>query len=213
MPKLCHVKELRSCLAATWNHRGDKWACAGSSGHVFVGTFNHENNMWLAYSQTEEPPRGKPLHKATVTEIRFDPASGRAIASASCDGTVLITSAYKEDVDTDTGSGPFAAVTEDYGDVLFRLKTSVWNNTLSWSPSGATLAFASHDCEMHFAEFTPELVAETIASSGKAKPATKRVVYSGNPILNGSFINESTYIGCGYDNAPLIFKKQGDGSW
>ena len=27
------------------------------------------------------------------------------------------------------------------------------------------------------------------------------------------FISENTYIGCGYDNAPLLFKRQGDGSW
>ena len=31
----------------------------------------------------------------------------------------------------------------------------------------------------------------------------------GNPILNGLFIDENTYIGCGYDNAPLVFKKSG----
>ena len=39
------------------------------------------------------------------------------------------------------------------------------------------------------------------------------MVYNGNPILTGSFISENTYIGCGYDNVPLAFKKQADGSW
>ena len=34
--------------------------------------------------------------------------------------------------------------------------------------------------------------------------------YKGNPILNGCFVKEDTYIGCGYDNAPMIFKKEGD---
>ena len=28
--------------------------------------------------------------------------------------------------------------------------------------------------------------------------------------MNGQFVNEMTYIGCGYDNAPLLFKKEGD---
>lgn len=28
--------------------------------------------------------------------------------------------------------------------------------------------------------------------------------------MNGMFVNENTYIGCGYDNAPMIFKKAGD---
>ena len=91
--------------------------------------------------------------------VRFDPGSGRVVASASADGSVLITSAYKEELDTDAGSGPFAGVTDESGEILFRLKTNVWNNTLAFSPSGATLAFASHDCEMHFATFTADSVA------------------------------------------------------
>ena len=157
MPNLCAVKELKSNLDASWNARGDKFCVGGSSGHVFVGVYNSQLNFWVALSQTEEPPLGKPLHKASVTAVRFDPLSGRVVASSSADGSVLITSAYKEELDTD-GAGPFAGVVEEAGTVMFRLKTSVWNNTLSWSPSGATLAFASHDCEMHFAAFTPESV-------------------------------------------------------
>jgi len=206
MPNLCAVKELKSNLDASWNGRGDKFCVGGSSGHVFVGVFNSDLNFWVALSQTEEPPLGKPLHKASVTAVKFDPLSGRVVASSSADGSVLVTSAYKEELDTD-GAGPFAGVVEEAGTVMFRLKTSVWNNTLSWSPSGATLAFASHDCEMHFAAFTAESV------GSKTKPQSKRVVYNGNPILTGSFISENTYIGCGFDNVPLIFKKQADGSW
>lgn len=45
-----------------------------------------------------------------MTSVRFDPGSGRVIASASCDGKVLITSAYDDKLDTD-GTGPFAGVT------------------------------------------------------------------------------------------------------
>lgn len=206
MPNLCAVKELKSNLSASWNTRGDKFCVGGSSGHVFVGSYNDALNFWVALSQTEEPPLGKPLHKASVLCTRFDPGSGRVVASASADGSVVLTSAFNEDLDHD-GSGPFAGVIDEAGTVLFRLKTNIWNNTLAFSPSGSTLAFASHDCEMHFAEFTAESV------STKTKPQSKRVVYNGNSILTGSFISENTYIGCGHDNAPLIFKRQADGSW
>jgi len=144
-----------------------------------------------------------------VTAVRFDPGSGRVVASSSCDGSVIITSSYKDELDDadSTATGPFAAMVEEAGTVLFRLKTNVWNNTLSWSPSGATLAYASHDCEMHFSDFTAEMVAS------KTKPVSKRVVYNGNPVLTGNFISENTYIGCGFDNVPLIFKKAADGTW
>lgn len=141
MPNLCAVKELKSNLTSSWNTRGDKFCIGGSSGHVFVGSYNDALNFWVALSQTEEPPLGKPLHKASVLCVRFDPGSGRVVASASADGSVVLTSAYNEDLDHD-GSGPFAGVTEEAGTVLFRLKTNCWNNTLAFSPSGNTLAFA-----------------------------------------------------------------------
>ena len=32
-------------------------------------------------------------------------------------------------------------------------------------------------------------------------------------MLTGSFISENTYIGCGFDNVPFIFKRQADGEW
>jgi hypothetical protein len=39
------------------------------------------------------------------------------------------------------------------------------------------------------------------------------VVYHGNPIMNGHFISDSCYIGCGFDNVPMVFKKAADGNW
>ena len=112
MPNLCAVKELKSNLFASWNARGDKFCVGGSSGHVFVGSYNVELNFWVAQSQTEEPPLGKPLHKASVNTVRFDPGSGRVVASASCDGSVIITSSYNPDLDEGDSSayGPFASV-------------------------------------------------------------------------------------------------------
>ena len=109
-----------------------------------------------------------------MTSVRFDPGSGRVVASASCDGKVLITSAYDSNLDKD-GTGPFAGVTAEPGEILFTFKSNCWNNTLAFSQSGSTLAFASHDCEMHFIEFTPEIVAE----GKKAKPSSKKVSYKG----------------------------------
>ena len=203
IPTLCAVKELKANLDASWNHRGDKFCIGTASGHVFMGTYNQDLQFWVAISQTEEPPLGKALHKDSVNSVRFDPGAGRVIASASCDGKVLITSAYDEILDTD-GTGPFAGVTEESGEILFTFKSNCWNNTLAFSQSGTTLAFSSHDCEMHFIEFTPEIV------KAKSKPSSKKVSYKGAPILNGCFIKEDTYIGCGFDNAPLMFKKEGD---
>lgn len=123
-----------------------------------MGTYNTDLQFWVALSQTDEPPLGKPLHKDSVMSVKFDPGSSRVIASASADGKVLITSAYKPDLDT-AGTGPFAGVTDEENSILFTFKTNCWNSTLAFSPSGSCLAFASYDCEMHFVEFTAEIVA------------------------------------------------------
>ena len=50
MPNLCAVKELKSNLMASWNTRGDKFCVGGSSGHVFVGSYNNQLNFWVALS-------------------------------------------------------------------------------------------------------------------------------------------------------------------
>ena len=65
----------------------------------------------------------------------------------------------------------------------------------------------AHDSEIHFVHFTKECVAS------RDKPSSKRVVYNGNPVLNGCFISDTCYVGCGFDNAPLVFKLGGDGNW
>lgn len=59
-----------------------------------------------------------------------------------------------------------------------------------------------HDCELNFIDVS------NAASKVKSKP--EKVFYKGNPFLNGIFVNDSTYIACGYDKVPFLFKKQGN---
>lgn len=68
------------------------------------------------------------------------------VASASADGMVCVTSCYDPSLDTG-GTGPFAKLDAEFGDVLFKFKSGVWNNTLSFNQSGTTLAFA---CKFSF---------------------------------------------------------------
>ena len=35
------------------------------------------------------------------------------------------------------------------------------------------------------------------------------MISKGNPILTGIFVDDSNFIGCGFDNAPLLFKHNG----
>ena len=46
----------------------------------------------------------------------------------------------------------------------------------------------------------------------KVKEKPDKVFYKGNPFLNGIFLNNNTFIACGFDKVPFVFKKNG-GSW
>ena len=73
--------------------------------------------------------------------MRFDPGAGRVVASASADGKVIVSSCYDPNLDS-AGSGPFANVDLEFGSEIFSFNSKCWNNTLAFSPSGETLAFA-----------------------------------------------------------------------
>ena len=45
--------------------------------------------------------------------------------------------------------------------------------------------------------------------SSEQKPAVDKVIHKGNPILKGLFLDEQHFVGCGFDNAPLLFKHDG----
>ena len=144
----------------------------------------------------------KPTHKASVMCVRFDFES-RVVASASLDGTVQITSVVMGDLDKDT-SGPFGKVTS-FGETLASISCNGWANFVSFSPSGKTIAYGTHDCELNFADVTS-------CTQEKSKPSIEKVLLKGNPFLSGMFITEDKMIGTGFDKVPYLFKKDG-GSW
>lgn len=90
----------------------------------------------------------KPSHKASVVCARFDPLSGRVVASCSLDGSCLITSCYVEDLDKIT-SGPFGNVIT-FGETLMKIDRNGWMNGIAFSPDCKTLCYVSHDCEISF---------------------------------------------------------------
>jgi WD40 repeat protein len=85
----------------------------------------------------------KPLHSSSVVCVRFDPLSGRVVASASTDGICQITTCYKEDTDATLSSGPFGGVTT-FGEVLISFTAIGWVNYVSFSPSGNNICYGSN---------------------------------------------------------------------
>ncbi len=131
MPQLCNIRELKSNNDACWNMRGDKFCVGAASGHVYTGCYNNAVNLWIANSLTDN----KSLHDSPVTSVKFDPLSGRVVASSSTDGTVIVSSAYDDQMDTAQDQGPFGKLKSN--EILFKFKCSEWVNCVSFSPSGS----------------------------------------------------------------------------
>ena len=200
MPQLGMIKEQRANLDAAWNHRGDKFAIASSTGCVYVGTYFAGNNFWVAHTVSKS--QNKPIHKASAIGVEFDPLSSRVVLSSSLDGTVQITSCYNKELDTDS-AGPFGEVTS-YGEQLMSVSCNGWVNYASWSPSAAQICFITHDCEVNFANV------EKNAKDPKAKPTTDKIMHTGNPHLHCMFVTEDKCVTSGFDKVPYMYEKKGD---
>jgi len=137
LPQMGVNQEKMANLDGVWNTKGDKYVVAASSGNVYVGRYYADNNFWVAHGVTK-----KPLHKASVVSVRFDPQSGRVVASASLDGSVCITSAYHEDLDKDSTAGPFGNVSS-FGESLLSISSPTWINGLCFSHNSNVLAYVS----------------------------------------------------------------------
>ena len=135
MPQLSTMNELKGNTDACWNHRGDKFAVGAASGVVHIGSFNDTIGLWVVCMDTH-------LHDGPVVAVRFDPLSGRVVVSASADGTVILSSCYIPDLDKDS-NGIFGGFSNPETTILFKFKMREWANTVSFSPSGEALMFAS----------------------------------------------------------------------
>jgi actin related protein 2/3 complex subunit 1A/1B len=93
LPQMCVTKEKMSNLDVNWNYRGDKFCIGSSSGYVYQATYNSQFSFWVCKDEK------RPRHKASVVSVKYDPGSGHAVASASLDGTIQITSCYDKNLD------------------------------------------------------------------------------------------------------------------
>lgn len=204
------IQEKRANIDASWNHRGDKFVVGSSSGFLYCGNYNKDQNLWVAHSvctkKGEQLPNGdydynpKPVHKASVMCCRYDPSCGRVIASCGLDGSCFIVSNYC-DLDVDA-EGPFGNVTSS-GVKLLEFHSNGWINYVTFSPTSTQICYVSHDCELNFCD----------VSKGKDSTDKSKVFHNGNPHMNCVYINDDTLIACGFDKVPYTYKKEGDSEW
>ena len=105
------------------------------------------------------------------------------------------------DVDgANVNPGPFGAPLE-FGEAYCELSATGWIHAVSWSPSGNTLAYASHSSTVYFATFVKQ-----------GEPIVRTVRLHGLPMTSLVFVTEGACIGGGHDYNPTIFLHN-NGSW
>ena len=83
-PQVGMIGESKANLDAAWNSEGTQFCVGSSSGNVYIGEYSEASNFWVAHPLNKK----KAAHKASVVCVRFDPLSGRVVASASLDGSI-----------------------------------------------------------------------------------------------------------------------------
>ena len=92
-----------------------------------------------------------------------------------------------------------------FGETLVNIHVNGWVNFISWAPSGAVIAFGTQESELNFAK-----VAD--AADGKAKIKPEPILLRTNPLLSGLFLDETKFIGTGFDKVPILYSNTG-GQW
>jgi actin related protein 2/3 complex, subunit 1A/1B len=193
---LCLIRIERAAMQVKWDSDGLRFAVGSGAKCVPVCQYDADGDWWVSKMI-------KKKIKSTVICIAFHPTNGQVLATGCADFKCRLYSTYSADVDgsdaSDVVSFPFRRPVE-FGEVYAELSASSWINAMAWSPSGTTLAYASHDSAIHFADF----------SSGAAVVQT--IKFAELPLRSLIFVAEKAIIGGGHDFNPSMYTHEG-GAW
>lgn len=137
-PTLVLLRISRAATVCKWSPFGNKFAVGSSDRIIAVCYYEEENDWWVSKHLK------KPL-KSTITSLDWHP-NNILLASGSTDGHARVFSAYIKGLDEKPepsawGSKlPFQTLCGDYVN-----ETGAWVHDVSFSPSGDSLGFVSHD--------------------------------------------------------------------
>jgi actin related protein 2/3 complex subunit 1A/1B len=196
-PSLVILRIDKSALAVKWSPNGLKFAAASGAKCVSVCSFADEDNWWVSKTIKK--------HKSTVLCLSWHPNS-QFLATGSSDFKCRVFSAYiSTDGKPDREALPCQGKVEDFGEAYYEFPTVAtvgWVNAVAWSPSGANLAYASHDASVGVVFFPP----------GNAQPTEQLIRMGELPLNSLCFVSGMGLVGGGHGFSPLAFSGRG-GAW
>ncbi|EEU47826.1 hypothetical protein Neosp_006455 [[Neocosmospora] mangrovei] len=195
-PTLVLLRISRAATFVRWSPSETKFAVGSGDRVIAVCYFEEENDWWVS-KHLKKPIR------STITSVAWHPNSV-LLAAGSTDAHARVFSAFIKGMDARPAPGvwgerlPFNTVCGEY------LNNSAgWVHSVSFSPSGDSLAFAAHDSSI-----------TVVYPSGPEQPprAVVTVTTQQLPFKSLIWTSEDEIIAAGYDCEAFRFQG-GEGGW
>mmetsp|Transcript_90434 Transcript_90434/g.281554 ORF Transcript_90434/g.281554 Transcript_90434/m.281554 type:complete len:381 (-) Transcript_90434:130-1272(-) len=180
---VAELRAPRAALCLAWAPDGQRFAVGLASRDLGICYYEREASCWVALKIGKS--------KAAVGTIAWHPSS-QFIASGSTDRHCMV---------YDVNENLMNPLKSGFGKVEVSEDAGSWVNSVAFSPKGQFLAFFGQDATVR--------VKDLVGGPGNAASVIR---WSGLPLLQGAFITERCLVGCGFDCAPVLFRK-GDGGW
>lgn len=193
-PALVILRIDRAAVDVKWSSDGLRFAVASGAKCVPVCTYDVANDWWVCKMVKK--------FKSTVLCCSFHPSNGQLLATGCADFKCRVFSTFATNVDgSNVNPLPFSSPVE-FGETYLELGALGWIHAVGWSPSGNTLAFAGHDCSIHF-----------VTDFGcTGDPVIRTLRLQSLPMCSLLFVGENVLVGAGHDFNPTVFTAS-KGEW
>jgi actin related protein 2/3 complex subunit 1A/1B len=184
----------RAATCVRWSADGLKFAVGGAEGIVSVGYYEVENDWWVCKHL-------KSLDGSPVLSLAWHP-SGRLLAVATLSGSVEVLTTFLKNVPSNNANPSWLQSDDDsFDENVGSLNYGCWIHSMSFSPSGDTLAMAAHDGKLYLQDFAHN---QQHSLSVPGDLPLKRVV----------FVTEGAIAVSGFGNPiPSLFLRNKSGEW
>lgn len=185
--KVAVLRSTRAALRVKWSPDGNRFGVATGSKIAAICFFHPAFDWWSS--------RTTKKHKSTLLDIAWHPSS-QLYATACCDYTLRVFSAYNEDVDKVGANTCFGSMDQHkFGQLITEFKPGdAWIEAVHWAPSGNRLAFAAHDSSISFVDFSSQ------------QPICTTVKTRGLPFTRILFLNNDIVVAAGHNFTPEVFE-------
>lgn len=191
-PMLVILRITAAATSSEWSPQEAKFAVGSGSKTVPICYYEEGNNFWVS-----KMLKG---NASTVIGVAWHPSSP-LLATASTDFKCRIFSAWLKNLDGKGQETPFGKDPK-FGTILFETPSYGWVLNVAFDPTGATLAFSSHDSTVTFVD---------IAAAAAEQGCMQALRLSELPITQLLFLPDGSLVGGGHCYDPLLFANTAQG--